>query len=200
MRKRCAFRRHTHELLHGAAWLVLGTPSCPSCLLHPRSQTLPHAGSSAPDRSEEVFTHCATRDLLALRQSCRAACELLGRSEKVRLRLGSPAGQPALFCAEVECLAPYLSTQYFLIRSASDVGVFAAAINASAAHAMHSVCRCGWPSCGRALVWASRWVGLDGRVCREAGCSRRRAAVGCSWHMRSLLQLRLGGASMIHDT
>lgn len=31
-----------------------------------------------------MFTHCTTRDLLALRQSCRAAGELLERSEKVR--------------------------------------------------------------------------------------------------------------------
>ena len=30
-----------------------------------------------------MFTHCTTRDLLALRQSCHAACDLLERSEKV---------------------------------------------------------------------------------------------------------------------
>ena len=49
------------------------------------SSSLPAALAVAPLAcSEEVFTHCTTRDLLALRQSCRVACDLLERSEKVR--------------------------------------------------------------------------------------------------------------------
>lgn len=37
------------------------------------------------DALEEVFLHCAPPDLLAMRQTCGAAADLLGRSEKVWL-------------------------------------------------------------------------------------------------------------------
>lgn len=37
------------------------------------------------DALEEVFLHCGPADLLAVRQTCASAADLLGRSEKVWL-------------------------------------------------------------------------------------------------------------------
>lgn len=62
-------------------------PGCARCQASNAAPALPPAPAPGPRRDalEEVFVQCSPRDLLALRSTCRAACELLGRSERVWL-------------------------------------------------------------------------------------------------------------------
>lgn len=71
--------------------LGLSGPHCAQMPLEPGvppndASALPHhAPVCCRDALEEVFVQCSPRDLLALRSTCRAASELLGKSERVWL-------------------------------------------------------------------------------------------------------------------